>query len=229
MARKKTQAFPTAFLLLALAASATLLVILVRSPSDSGPADPVPDNAGNDGGGFEFEFYDRLQRNEVQVNAPTGEPAEPGTSEIEQLVEQLTPAAQVQLELATDALERIAESIVTGLELPAPDNIAAPAPMPAIPDAPASPAEAALAAPRASPNESATVLQSGAFRQQDLARSELERQRGLGLDVEIRQRPAQNGTMFLIQAGPFDSQDKLEETEMVFRLHNIATARRSTP
>ncbi len=237
MVKKKSQAFPAVILLLALAASATLLGYLVLSPAD-------PDSGGNlsgDGesadGTLEFEFYDRLQQNEVQVNTPAGEPAEPGPPEVEQMVEQLAeqlnPDAQTQLEIATEALEQIAETIVTGLESPAPDRVSAPEPVPPAPTEPQPPAETVLAAPSSSPADAAslpgTVLQSGAYSQQELALSELQRQRNLGLEVEIRQRSGQNGPLFLLHSGPYDSRDKLEEAEMVFRLHNIATARLSTP
>ena len=237
MVKKKSQAFPAVILLLALAASATLLGYLVLSPAD-------PDSGGNlsgDGesadGTLEFEFYDRLQQNEVQVNTPAGEPAEPGPPEVEQMVEQLAeqlnPDAQTQLEIATEALEQIAETIVTGLESPAQDRVSAPEPVPPAPTEPQPPAETVLAAPSSSPGDAAslpgTVLQSGAYSQQELALSELQRQRNLGLEVEIRQRSGQNGPLFLLHSGPYDSRDKLEEAEMVFRLHNIATARLSTP
>lgn len=231
MARNKSQTLPAGILLLVLAASATLLGYLVLTPDDPDPAGALPGSAGNSGDALEFEFYERLRQGEVQVNAPTGQPAEPGTNEIEQLAEQLNPAAQDQLDLATDTLEQIADTIVTGLGAPVPDSVAPPEPTPAAPAAPESAAETVLAAPApaSSRGESGTVLQSGAFRQQELALSELERQQNLGLEVEIMQRPGQNGTMFLIQSGPYDSRDKLEEAEMVFRLHSIATARRSLP
>lgn len=74
-----------------------------------------------------------------------------------------------------------------------------------------------------------TVLQSGAFRQEELARRELERQRSLGLDVEIEQRPGQDGALFLIRSSPYRSSDELEEAELVFRLHNVETVRRALP
>lgn len=231
MARKKSQAFPTGILVLALAASSALLGYLVLSPADPDSAEDLPDSADNTGGALEFEFYDRLQQNEVQVNTPATEPAEPGAIEIEQLAEQLTTDSQVQLEIATEALEQIAETIVTGLDSPVPDRVAAPRPIPAVPVAPQPQAETVLAAPAptAAQGQTGTVLQSGAFRQQELALSELQRQRSLGLEVEMRQRGGQDGPMFLLQSGPYDSRDRLEEAEMVFRLHDIPTARRSSP
>ena len=247
MAKKKSQAFPAVVLLLALAASAILLGYLVLSPAGSDSGENLSGDGESADGTLEFEFYDRLQQNEVQVNTPAGEPAEPGPPEVEQpevgqpeveqiveqLAEQLNPDAQSQLEIATEALEQIAETIVTGLETPAPDRVAAPEPVRPAPTEPRPPAATVLAAPSSSPANAArqpgTVLQSGAYSRQELALSELQRQRNLGLEVEIRQRSGQNGPLFLLHSGPYDSRDKLEEAEMVFRLHNIATARLSTP
>ena len=217
--------------MLALAASSALLGYLVLSPAEPDTAGDLPDSADSTGDALEFEFYDRLQQNEVQVNTPATEPAEPGAVEVEQLAEQLTTDSQVQLEIATEALEQIAETIVTGLESPVPDRVATPRPMPAIPVAPQSQAETVLAAPTPAEaqGQTGTVLQSGAFRQQERALSELQRQRSLGLEVEMRQRGGQDDPMFLLQSGPYDSRDRLEEAEMVFRLHDIPTARLSSP
>lgn len=232
MARKKSQTFPTGILLLALAASATLLGYLVLAPADFDTAGDAP-AADSSGDTVEFEFYDRLRQNKVQVNTSANEPAAPDAAEIEQLAEQLTADAQNPLEVATEALEQIAETIVTGLESPAPDPVAAPEPMPAAPVAPQPRTATVLAAPTAAepqaPRQTGTLLQSGAFRQRELAASELERQRNLGLEVRMRQRAGQNGSMFLLQSGPYDSRDRLEEAEMVFRLHDIPTARLSPP
>lgn len=231
MARTKSQAFPTGILLLAVAASAALLGYLVLSPAEPDTAGDLPGGADNAEDTLEFEFYDRLRQNEVQVNSPADEPAEPGSDDIEQLAELLTTGSQVQPENATEALEQIAETIVSGLETPVPDRVAAPEPVPPVPVAPQSQAETVLAAPAPAEAQSqpGTVLQSGAFSQQELALSELQRQRSLGLEVGMRQRPGQDGPMFLLQSGPYDSPDKLVEAEMVFRLHNIPTARLSPP
>lgn len=233
MARTKSQAFPTGILLLllALAASAALLGYLVLSPAEPDTAGDLPGSADNADNTLEFEFYDRLPENEVQVNSPADEPAEPGPADFEQLAELLTTDSQVQPENATEALEQIAETIVDGLETPAPDRVAPPEPVPPVPVAPRSQAETVLAAPAPAEARSrpGTVLQSGAFSRQERALSELQRQRSLGLEVEMRQRPGQDGPMFLLQSGPYDSRDRLEEAELVFRLNDIPTARLSLP
>ena len=295
MPAKRTSSFPTGLLILALAGAATLLGYLLLAPAAPEPAGEIPENASAGGGLLEFEFYDRLQQSDVEVNSRPGEPAEPGATEIGRLIEQLAPdepsPAQAQLEIATGALENIAQTIVSGIETRAPEPVSAPEPVPPAPVEPAPPAEITLAGPEAMPEprpeprpepapESATavapaparsatrdaipapapppsstrqtaaepepapapsrpapataaptgtVLQSGAFRQRDLAQSELERQRGLGLDVEISERAGSEGALFVLQSGPFVASDRLEEAELVFRLHNIETLRRALP
>ncbi len=241
MTAKKSQALPIGILLLALAASVALLVYLLLAPTDSGDTAEAPGGAGDAGGAVEFEFYERLRQNEVRVNDPVAEqsaPSEPAPIDIEQLAEQLTQDAPASLETASRALEQLAEAIVGGLDTPVPDPVAAPEPLPPVPEPPRLDTEIVLAAPApaetgdpAEPTREeradapGTVLQSGAFRRRELALSELERQRDLGFDVEILQRPGQDGPLFLLQSGPYPSLEKLEEAEMVFRLHNVATAR----
>ncbi|MCY4017263.1 MAG: hypothetical protein OXF43_07585 [Gammaproteobacteria bacterium] len=294
MPAKRTSSFPTGLLILALAGAATLLGYLLLAPAAPEPAGEIPENASAGGGLLEFEFYDRLQQSDVEVNSRPGEPAEPGATEIGRLIEQLAPdepsPAQAQLEIATGALENIAQTIVSGIETRAPEPVSAPEPVPPAPVEPAPPGETVLGAPEprpepalepvpesvpesagaaepapasAAPRDSTpapapppstrqtaaepepapapsrpapataaptgTVLQSGAFRQRDLAQSELERQRGLGLDVEISERAGSEGALFVLQSGPFVASDRLEEAELVFRLHNIETLRRALP
>ena len=272
MPRNTTSSFPTGLLMLALAGAATLLGYLLLAPATPEPADDILDSASAGGGSLEFEFYDRLQQDDVEINSRPRQPAEPGATEIGRLIEQLTPAepspAEEQLEIAGNALEEIAQTIVSGIETRSPEPVSAPEPAPPVPLEPSLPAETVLGSPeqspepapesspepavasasspvQASPRESAvepepqpqpqaaraggTLLQSGAFRQQALAQSELERQRSLGLAVEIARRPDQEGALFLIQSGPYDARDKLEEAELVFQLHNIDTMRRSAP
>ncbi len=270
MLAKRKFSFPTGLLLLALAGTATLLGYLLLAPAAPEPAGEIPDAVGlggAGGGSLEFEFYDRLQQGDVEVDSRPGEPADPGATEIGRLIEQLTPAepspAQTQVEIAAGALEDIAQTIVSGIETRAPAPVSAPepapeptpessatgvepAPAPAAPrnstPAPAPiPTRPAAAEPEPAPaspppapatgaaGQTGTLLQSGAFRQRELAQSELERQRGLGLEVEISERAGREGALFVLQAGPFAASDKLEEAELVFRLHNIETLRRSLP
>ena len=229
MAQKKSQPFPNGILLLAVAASAALLAYLVLAPTDPDTAGDAPGAADSAGKRVDFEFYHRLRQNEAQINTPANDPTAPGAVEVEQLAEQLTSDSRNPFEVAPETLQQIAETIVTGLESPAPDPIAAPESMPAAPVAPQAPAETMLPAEARTPPPAGTLLQSGAFRQRELAASELERQRNLGLEVEMRRRAGQSGPLFLLQSGPYDSRDRLEEAEMVFRLHAIPTARLASP
>lgn len=221
------------------------------------PAETVSESGGA-GGALQFEFYDRLQRDAVETNVQANEPAQPGAAEISQLIEQLTPEepspVQNQLEIAAGALEELAQTIAAGLDTRAPEPVAEPEPLPPVPVEPTPPAETVLAAPdpartpigepartpiedspaprspaATSPRPGGTVLQSGAFRREELARRELERQRSLGLDVEIEERPGEGGGLFLIRSNPYRGSDALEEAELVFRLHNIETMRRTLP
>ncbi len=256
MARKQTSSFSSGLLWLTLAGGATLLAYFLLMPSGNPPAAPaetVSETSGAEGS-LQFEFYDRLQQEAVETN----EPAPPGAAEISQLIEQLTPEepspAQNQLEIAAGALEELAQTIAAGLDTRAPEPVAEPEPLPPAPVEPAQPSETILAAPDSSrtpigeptrtpiegspaprspaatsPRPGGTVLQTGAFRQEELARRELERQRSLGLDVEIEERPGEGGGLFLIRSNPYRGSDALEEAELVFRLHNIDTMRRTLP
>ena len=77
---------------------------------------------------------------------PTNRPSQdPPTSS--NWAELLTTDSQIQLENATEALEQIAETIVTGLETPVPDQVSAPEPVPPVPVAPQPQAGTVLTAP----------------------------------------------------------------------------------
>ncbi len=246
MAKKQSTSPATLFfLLLALVASATVLLALLLNSAGPDSVETQPATSSN---GLDYEFYNVLRNGDSPVNssgrntplevadsqAPAEQPAaagpnDPTDSEIERLAAQLTVARE-PADAASEALEQIAESIAVGLETVALEPAGAPEPIPPAPAETRRQADIVLAAPEPAPAraQSGTLLQSGAFRQRELALSELERQRSLGLDVEIRPRQGQNGALYLLQSGPYDTGDKLEEAEMVFRLHNIDTARRSS-
>ena len=258
MAGKNSSAFPTGLVILALIGGAVLFGYVLLAPGRPQPADASAESAAANGGGLEFEFYDRLQRDDVETNPLLNEPAEPGAAAISRLIDQLAPPepspARAQLENATGALEEIAQTIVSGLESRAPEPVAAPEPVPPAPVEPGQPGETMLAAPEretiqqaaadpvpesasapgsqpsaAAPRAGGAFLQSGAYSQRERAQLELQRQRGLGLDVEITQRQGREGPLFLIQSGPYAASEQLEEAELVFRLHNIDTMRRRPP
>jgi len=69
------------------------------------------------------------------------------------------------------------------------------------------------------------ILQSGAFQQPDSARTENERQRLLGLDVNVKQQELLGRTLYLVQSGPYTSSRILNEAEQLLRANNIPSLR----
>ena len=65
------------------------------------------------------------------------------------------------------------------------------------------------------------ILQSGAFQQFDSARTENERQRLIGLDVNVKQQELLGRTLYLVQSGPYTSRKILKEAEQLLRAYNI--------
>tara|TARA_B110000858_G_scaffold134187_1_gene152497 strand:+ start:2591 stop:3232 length:642 start_codon:yes stop_codon:yes gene_type:complete len=69
------------------------------------------------------------------------------------------------------------------------------------------------------------ILQSGAFQQFDSARTENERQRLIGLDVNVKQQELLGRTLYLVQSGPYTSNKLLNEAEQLLRVNNIPSLR----
>ena len=69
------------------------------------------------------------------------------------------------------------------------------------------------------------ILQSGAFQQFDSARTENERQRLIGLDVNVKQQELLGRTLYLVQSGPYTSSSILNEAEQLLRANNIPSLR----
>ncbi|MFT7205859.1 MAG: cell division protein FtsN [Pseudohongiellaceae bacterium] len=69
------------------------------------------------------------------------------------------------------------------------------------------------------------ILQSGAFQQFDSARTENERQRLIGLDVNVKQQELLGRTLYLVQSGPYTSSKILKEAEQLLRANNIPSLR----
>ncbi|GJM13316.1 MAG: hypothetical protein DHS20C12_17190 [Pseudohongiella sp.] len=69
------------------------------------------------------------------------------------------------------------------------------------------------------------ILQTGAFQQFESARSESERQRLLGLDVNVKQQELLGRTLYLVQSGPYTSSNILNEAEQLLRANNIPSLR----
>ena len=69
------------------------------------------------------------------------------------------------------------------------------------------------------------ILQSGAFQQFDSAHTENERQRLIGLDVNVKQQELLGRTLYLVQSGPYTSSSLLKEAEQLLRANNIPSLR----
>ena len=71
-----------------------------------------------------------------------------------------------------------------------------------------------------------TMLQTGAFQQQERAYNEMNRLRSLGLQADVRSESSLPGrTLFLVQAGPYGTVGSLRDAEQVLRANNIRSMR----
>lgn len=71
------------------------------------------------------------------------------------------------------------------------------------------------------------LLQTGAFKQQNLANSEMRRLQALGLKAVVKPQPLIGSTLFLVQSGPYDTNVQLQDAEQLLRRNNIASMRLS--
>jgi cell division protein FtsN len=69
------------------------------------------------------------------------------------------------------------------------------------------------------------MLQAGAFQQQATANTQLNRLLGLGLNARIREETLPGRTLYLVQAGPYDSRDDMMQAERVLRSNSIDSMR----
>jgi cell division protein FtsN len=69
------------------------------------------------------------------------------------------------------------------------------------------------------------MLQAGAFQQQATATTQLNRLLGLGLNARIREETLPGRTLYLVQAGPYDSRDEMMQAERVLRSNSIDSMR----
>ena len=87
---------------------------------------------------------------------------------------------------------------------------------------PASPAPATDVAPETT---AMFMLQAGAFRQQTAANAQASRLRAIGLDARVRQQDLPGRTLFLVQAGPYNSRDEMMQAERLLRNNSIESMR----
>lgn len=69
------------------------------------------------------------------------------------------------------------------------------------------------------------MLQSGAFQEASRARTEVERQQALGLDVAVKIEELPGRTLYLVQSGPYTTQGQLDIAETILRRHAIPSLR----
>jgi len=81
---------------------------------------------------------------------------------------------------------------------------------------------------RDAPLALSVILQSGAFQQRERAEMEMQRQQALGLDVRVKQESTLPGrTLFLVQSGPYTTQNQIDAAEKILNRNNIQSLRTS--
>jgi len=82
--------------------------------------------------------------------------------------------------------------------------------------------------PSATASRSAGVsymIQAGAFQQESAALVQSTRLIGLGLDARVKKEALLGKTLFLVQAGPYQTRDQLNQAERILRGNNIDSMR----
>lgn len=69
------------------------------------------------------------------------------------------------------------------------------------------------------------MLQAGAFRQQTAANAQANRLLAIGLAARVRQENLPGRTLFLVQAGPYDTRDEMMQAERLLRNNSIESMR----
>lgn len=69
------------------------------------------------------------------------------------------------------------------------------------------------------------MLQAGAFRQQSAANAQAGRLLAIGLDARVRQEDLPGRTLYLVQAGPYNTRDEMMQAERLLRNNSIESMR----
>lgn len=69
------------------------------------------------------------------------------------------------------------------------------------------------------------MLQAGAFRQQTAANAQAGRLLAIGLDARVRQENLPGRTLYLVQAGPYNTRDEMMQAERLLRNNSIESMR----
>lgn len=67
------------------------------------------------------------------------------------------------------------------------------------------------------------MLQTGAFQQRESANTEMTRLQGLGLEAIVKSQDVPGRTLFLVQAGPYNTQGELAAAQRTLRANSISS------
>lgn len=162
---------------------------------------------------LQLEFYQELPNYEVVVDATPiagSTPRTPPTVTATQI--SAPPSATTPEDAAAEV--RPAEPPATREEMQPIEAATAPAS-----------AAPATAAPVLAVSTGRYLLQAGAFQQQPAASAQLNRLLALGLDARVRQESMPDRTLYLVQAGPYESRDDMIRAERLLRGNSIESMR----
>ena len=69
------------------------------------------------------------------------------------------------------------------------------------------------------------MIQAGAFTQETAAINQSQRLNALGLSASVKKEALLGKTLFLVQAGPYESRDQLSQVERILRNNSIDSMR----
>ncbi len=173
--------------------------------------------------------------NNERTMAP--EPIDEGDTGSDLSAEQEREAARLQLEFYQELPNY--EVVVDATPINAPAQPASTASTPATTTTPAAdtatgaePDNASTTTPAPEPASQSTpattamfMLQAGAFRQQSAANAQANRLLNIGLDASVRQETLPGRTLFLVQAGPYNTRDDMMQAERLLRNNSIESMR----
>src|SRR5690554_6050281 len=159
---------------------------------------------------LQLEFYQELPNYEVVVDATPIAGSTPRTPPTVTATQISTP------EPAREPTETPAVTAPVTDAPPAAEVAATPEPAVSTPET-TPPAAAAVSAV----STGRYLLQAGAFQQQPAASAQLNRLLALGLNARVRQETMPDRTLYLVQAGPYDSRDDMVRAERLLRGNSI--------
>lgn len=118
-------------------------------------------------------------------------------------------------------------SAVPSVAPPAAPSQAATAPQdtPAPSSTPVSEAVAAPPVAELTPSQGSYMIQAGAFQQESSAQTQSSRLILLGLQTQIKKEALLGKTLYLVQAGPYQTREQLTQAERLLRANNIDSIR----